>query len=102
MLDSIFIRRKITLIQEDLKCLAQFRDCTFEEMAKDWVRWNALEWVLAKVIGRAIDINRHILAELGGKDMKPPKDYTETFLLLKDFRVLPDAFVGGDCEKRGV
>lgn len=93
MLDPIFVRRKIKFIQEDLKNLEQFRDFTFEEMAHEWVRWSALEWTLAKIIGRAIDINQHLLAELAGKDIPPPKDYTETFLLLKNLRVLPDEFL---------
>ncbi|MEK7560764.1 MAG: HepT-like ribonuclease domain-containing protein [Patescibacteria group bacterium] len=92
MLDSPFIRRKIGLIQEDLKRLERFRRLTFHEMASEWERWSALEWTLAKIIGRAIDINRHILAELSGKDIAPPKDYTETFLLLERLHILPEIF----------
>lgn len=101
MLDSIFIRRKIKWIQEDLKHLEQFSEFTFEEMARDWTRWNALEWVLAKIIGRAIDINQHLIAELGGKDITPPKDYTESFLLLKNFNVLPEDFLNQIAKSAG-
>ena len=93
MLDPIFIRRKVRLIQEDLKKLEQFSGFTFEEMANDWMRWSVLEWTLAKIIGRALDINQHLLAELGGKDIPPPKNYTETFLLLKSLEVLPEIFI---------
>ena len=93
MLDAVFIRRKIGLIQEDLGHLEPMRNLTFSDAAKDWTRWNALEWALAKIIGRAIDINRHMLAELGAKDMQPPRDYTESFLLLKKLNVFPADFV---------
>lgn len=93
MLDPIFIRRKIALIQEDLDHLKPFGELTFSEAAKDWTRWNALEWALAKIIGRAIDINRHMLAELGRENMQPPKDYTMTFLLLEDLGIFPKEFV---------
>lgn len=92
MLDPIFIRRKIKLIQEDLKNLEQFGGLIFSEVARDWAKWNALEWVLAKIIGRAIDINQHLIAEMGGENLSPPKDYTETFLLLSDLKILPDSF----------
>lgn len=101
MLDPIFIRRKIKWIQEDLKHLEEFRDFTFEEMARDWTRWNALEWALAKIIGRAIDINQHLIAELGRKDITPPKDYTESFLLLKIFNVLPEDFLNQIAKSAG-
>lgn len=93
MLDPIFIRRKVKYIQEDLKKLEQFRNLTFNEMAREWLRWYALEWTLVRIIGRAIDINQHLLAELGGKNMPPPKDYTETFLLLRSLKVLPEPFI---------
>ncbi len=93
MLDSIFIRRKLRWIQEDLKKLEQFREFTFEEMSKDWMRWSVLEWTLVKIIGRAIDINQHLIAELGGKNIPPPKDYTETFILLKNINVIPEKFI---------
>lgn len=101
MLDPIFIRRKVKLIQEDLKHLEQFQHLTFDEAAKDWVAWNALEWMLVKIIGRAIDVNQHLLAELGGKDIPPPKDYTETFLLLKNLNVLPQEFIDEIAESAG-
>ena len=93
MLDAVFIRRKIGLIQEDLSHLEPLRNLTFSDAAKEWTRWNALEWALAKIIGRAIDINRHMLAELGEKNMQPPKDYTESFTLLKKFNIFPEDFV---------
>lgn len=101
MLDPIFIHRKIKWIQEDIKHLEQFRSFTFEEVARDWVKWNALEWALAKIIGRAIDINQHLLMELDDKNTPPPKDYTETFLLLKTLDILPEEFIAKIAKSAG-
>lgn len=101
MLDPIFVRRKVKWIQEDLKHLEQFRAYSFDEMARDWMRWNALEWTLAKIIGRAIDINQHLLAELGGKEISPPKDYKETFLCLRHIGALPEEFIVQIAESAG-
>ena len=101
MLDPVFVRRKIKYIQEDLKKLEQFRSFTLHEMAGDWMRWSVLEWTLVKIIGRAIDINQHFLAELGGKDLPPPRDYKESFLLLSRINLLPEDFITDIAESAG-
>ena len=92
MLDPIFIRRKIKWIQEDLKFLETYRKMTFDKASKDHVTWAALEWTLAKVIGRAIDINRHIVAELADKSVEPPAKHRETFLALIKLEIFPENF----------
>lgn len=43
MLDVEFIQRKINLIREDLIKLENFKGVTFDELSKDWLKWNALE-----------------------------------------------------------
>ena len=91
----------IKLIQEDLKRLEQFSKFTFDEMANDWIRWSVLEWTLVKIIGRAIDINHHLLAELAGKDYPPPKDYKESFLFLPRINALPQDFINRIAESAG-
>ena len=79
MLDKEFIRRKIKLMHENLADLEEIGELTFEDLTKDNVRWNAAEHYLQKIITRAIDINQHILAELGtGKEKV--RDYHDTFL----------------------
>ena len=93
MLNPIFLRRKIKWIQEDLKFLENYRGMSFDEVAKDTLKWRALEWTLAKIIGRAIDINRHIIAELADKNIEPPSKHRETFLILSKLDVLPKIFV---------
>src|SRR3989338_5581304 len=78
---------------EELKFLENYRGMSFDEVAKDTLKWRALEWTLAKIIGRAIDINRHIIAELADKNIEPPSKHRETFLILSKLDVLPKIFV---------
>ncbi len=92
MIDKEFIRRKLDLIQVEIEKLKNLKGKSFEEVAENQMEWDALEWWLAKLIGRAIDINNHILAEYGERLERAPKDYTETFLFLKDLDILPGDF----------
>ncbi|TKJ47611.1 hypothetical protein CEE34_02715 [Candidatus Aerophobetes bacterium Ae_b3a] len=92
MLDSELIQRKVNLIREDLIKLEDFKKLSLDELAKDWLKWNALEHIFMKIIGRGIDINEHLIAELGGPRTKAPRDYRETFLGLVELKVLPQGF----------
>jgi len=92
MLDSELIQRKVNLIREDLIKLEDFKKLSFDKLAKDWLKWNALEHIFMKIIGRGIDINEHLIAELGGPGTKAPRDYRETFLGLVELKVLPQEF----------
>lgn len=92
MLDSELIQRKVNLIREDLIKLEDFKKLSFDNLAKDWLKWNALEHIFMKIIGRGIDINEHLIAELGGPGTKAPRDYRETFLGLVELKVLPQEF----------
>ena len=92
MLDEVFVRRKITLITEDLAKLAYFRESSLEELSRDWVKWSALERVLMKVIGRAIDINQHLIAEMAGPGVTAPRNYQATFLRLSSLGIVPPEF----------
>ena len=92
MLDVEFIQRKINLIREDLIKLENFKGVTFDELSKDWLKWNALEHILMKIIGRGIDINEHIIAEMAKPETTSPRTYKETFLKLAELKVLPEEF----------
>jgi len=92
MLDREFIQRKINLIREDLIKLDNFRDTSFDELSKDWLKWNALEHILMKIIGRGIDINEHLIAEIAKPETTAPRNYQETFLKLAELKVLPEEF----------
>ena len=92
MLDREFVQRKINLIREDLIKLDNFRDTSFDELSKDWLKWNALEHILMKIIGRGIDINEHHIAEIAKPETTAPRNYQETFLKLAELKILPQEF----------
>jgi len=92
MVRKDLIGRKISLIQDDLGQLVKFRQYSFDKIAGDFVKQAAVERMLERIISRAIDINEHLIAALGGKDLSPPKDYRETFLRLAELGVYPKKF----------
>jgi len=91
MLDRIFIRRKIKLIQEELSRLDKLGHYTFEEIVNDFIRMYAVERVLEKIIMRAIDINQHIIAEIGHGD-ESIRGYEDTFHALFKLGVYSEDF----------
>ncbi len=92
MLNIEFIKRKIDSIQRDLIRLEEFKNFTIDEMAKDYIRYAALKNILMEIIGRGIDINEHIIANLQDNKNLAPYDYRETFLALSELKVLPNNF----------
>lgn len=101
MIDKIFIEEKINLITRDLSRLKVFSDFTISQMAEDYVKYGALKNMLMEIIGRAIDINQHLLAELSDVKTEIPKSYKETFLALSDLNVLPKDFAQKIAESAG-
>lgn len=92
MVNKIFIEEKINLIQRDLSRLKIFSDFTISGMAGDFVKYGALKNILMEIIGRAIDINEHLIIELAPPQIEVPKSYKETFLLLPELGILPKEF----------
>jgi len=92
MININFIKRKISLIQDELAHLTDFKEYSFDEVAADYVKQAAMERILERIINRAIDINQHLIAELAKKETSSPKDYTETFLTLSEFDIYPKEF----------
>lgn len=92
MINAVFVKRKISLIQDDLARFANLARYSFDEIAADFVKQAAIERFLERVINRAIDINQHIIAALASKDMASPKSYTETFTKLADLGVYSENF----------
>ena len=92
MINETFIKRKISLIQDDLAKFSGLARHSFEEIAGDFVKQAAVERFLERVVNRAIDINQHLIAELASKDTSSPKNYTETFAILVDLGVYPEDF----------
>ena len=81
MLDKEFVTRKVKLIQEELSKLEVLKGFSFDEVAKDGIKMAAVERYLEKVVMRAIDINQHIISEMG-KGNEPLRGYEDTFYAL--------------------
>ena len=92
MIDKEFLKEKLNLITRDLERLKIFYDFTISQIAEDFIKYAALKNILMEIIGRAIDINEHLISELARPDMEAPKTYRDTFLLLADLNVLQRDF----------
>lgn len=92
MINKLFIEEKSNLIQRDLSRLKKFSDFTIAEMAQDFIKYGALKNMLMEIIGRAIDINEHLIANLGTPEMDVPKSYEGTFLAMAGLGILPEDF----------
>jgi uncharacterized protein YutE (UPF0331/DUF86 family) len=92
MIDEEFIKEKLNLITRDLERLKGFYQMTLAEVAEDFIKYSALKNILMEIIGRAIDINEHVIAEKAGPEMEIPKTYKETFICLGKLTVLPEGF----------
>lgn len=92
MIRQDFIKRKLSLIQDDLAKLSNLSDYSFDDIARDFIKQAAVERFLERIITRAIDINQHIISELATKDTSPPKDYKNTFILLSELGIYSKEF----------
>ena len=91
MLDKDFIKRKLALNQKELERLQSFERLTIDEIAQDPGKYAACERYLERLIGRAIDINHHIIVEKGDVALAVTR-YRDTFLRLADLGVYPKEF----------
>jgi len=90
-IDIHFIRRKIKLIQEDLSELDNLAHYSFDEIFKDHIKYLAAERLLEKIIMRAIDINQHMIAELG-RGNEQVRGYEDTFYILSQLGIYGEEF----------
>ncbi len=91
MVRKDFIKTKINSIEADLLRLAEFKGESMNGIASDFHKLNVVERLLEKIIMRAIDINEHLIAELGtGEDER--MSYKKTFLYLSDLKICPKKF----------
>ncbi|MDP2669129.1 MAG: DUF86 domain-containing protein [bacterium] len=94
MLDKDLLKRKVAFIEIELVALVKYKDMTIEETAQNFETQAIVERLLERVITRAIDINKHILAnaEEKGVRLEPAIKYRETFLRLADLGVYSKEF----------
>lgn len=90
--DKELIEEKINLITQDLERLKELSSFTFDEIAADYIKFAAVKNMLTEIIGRAIDINEHLISKLYKTEDEIPKTYRETFLYLYKINVLPKDF----------
>ena len=100
MINKDLIERKIKSIQDDLEKLEKFKDYSFYEIAKEYYTHKSVERIIEVIINEAIDINQHLVIELGKG--KLPFDYKESFLLLADLKILPKKFTEKIAESVGL
>lgn len=86
MVDKDFVQRKVSLILRDLEELTRFEHLKVSEISNDFISQAIIERLLERVIGRAIDINLHIIAEQGGHLAEVTR-YRDTFMRLVDLGV---------------
>jgi len=89
MIDKRLIIRKISLISKDLKPLKSISFLSKEEYFKSPIWEVQAERYLERIIGRIIDINYHLITELGNP---PPPDYFQSFIELGKLKILPFEF----------
>ncbi len=86
MIDPVLVNRKIILIGKDLEDLSVYGRMSLEAYLADRINEVVVERFLERIIGRMIDINYHLVTEIGEP---PPKDYYESFVELGRVGVLP-------------
>ncbi|WP_447601949.1 type VII toxin-antitoxin system HepT family RNase toxin [Nitrospira sp. Nam80] len=89
MIDSELVTRKLTLILQDLPALTDLARKSPAEYLDDPTHQVLTERYLERTIGRMIDVNYHLITELGHP---PPKDYHESFVTLGTLKILPAEF----------
>ena len=84
-IDIEVIKRKLTVIVENLTSLEPIRNMTKEEYAGDLYKRKATERLLQELIEAAIDINIHVIVSTGNA---VPDDYYESFLKLGTLKIV--------------
>lgn len=98
MIDAELVRRKVVLIGADLDALGPLSAKSFAEYAESSFDDVLAERYLERMIGRMIDINYHLVTDMG---RPPPRDYHESFTQLAKIGVLPAEFAKESPSVRG-
>jgi uncharacterized protein YutE (UPF0331/DUF86 family) len=79
------IRRRLSVIVNNLTALEPFDNINADDYATDLYRRKAVERLLQELIEAATDINTHIIVETGGP---APDNYFDTFLRMGELGAL--------------
>lgn len=80
------IRRKLSVIIENLQALKPIQEMSREEYAADIYKRKATERLLQELIEAAVDINTHIIVETGNQ---VPDYYYESFIEMGQIKAIP-------------
>ena len=89
MLSREFINRKFDLIVEDIQSLRRFAQLDIEAYLEKPENEVLAERYLERIINRLIDVNYHIVKEVGGY---APTGYSESFRDMGQLKILPNDF----------
>jgi uncharacterized protein YutE (UPF0331/DUF86 family) len=89
MIDKNLVNRKIVLISKDFEEIKRLSEMTYSDFISNPINEVLAERYLERVIGRMIDINYHLITEMG---MPPPSDYFQSFTELSKLKVYPQEF----------
>ena len=81
------VRKKLAVIIDNLKALEPIKGMSMADYIEDIYKRKAAERLLQELIEAAIDINTHIIVQIGNP---APDDYYESFIKLGELKVLGD------------
>jgi uncharacterized protein YutE (UPF0331/DUF86 family) len=88
VIDGDLIARKLIILKGYLEELEPFKDITFEEYKKDYVKKRAVERLLQLLVEVASDVSSYVLVESG---KAAPKDYYDSFIRAPEVGLLSQA-----------
>jgi uncharacterized protein YutE (UPF0331/DUF86 family) len=98
-IDAAIIRRKLQRITASLDGLRPIARLSLEEYRARFYERKATERLLQEAIEAALDVNAHLIAELGGE---VPDDYYGGFLKVGQLGVLPTDLAGALAPSAGL
>lgn len=84
-IEKEIIRRKLTVIVENLNALEPIKNMAKEKYIEDLFKRKATERLLQELIEAAIDINTHIIVGTGNT---APDDYYESFIKVGALKII--------------
>lgn len=79
------IRRKLSVMIENLKALQPIKNMKKDEYIEDIYKRKATERLLQELIEAAVDINTHIIVQTGNA---APDDYYESFIRAGELKII--------------
>ncbi len=98
-IDRELVTRKLLLIARDLEQLSEIAPGDVEAHVQSRPNQAIVERYLERMIGRAIDVNFHVITESGDA---PPSDYHASFIRLSELGVLEPAFAAKIARAAGL